>query len=55
VPLVGDSSTAMDSVPVDADAAVYADLDTIREDEGVRTLTNTYLSSRRESRRSRRE
>ena len=42
VPLVG-GSAAIDAVPVDADAVVYADLDTVREDEGVRTLTDTYL------------
>jgi len=49
VPFVGGASGALDAIPEDADALMYANIDIIREDEGVETLTNTYLDKRSES------
>ncbi len=49
VPFVGSPSGALDAIPDDADALMYANIDVIREDEGVETLTNTYLDRRSES------
>jgi len=46
VPFVGGSSGAVNAVPDSSDALMYANVDTIREDEGVKTLTNTYLEQR---------
>jgi len=37
------------AVPAAADAVVYADVDTIRTDEGVQVLTDTYLRQRAQS------
>jgi uncharacterized protein YjbJ (UPF0337 family) len=49
VPFVGSASGALEAIPESADALMYANTDTIREDDGVRTLTNTYLDKRSES------
>lgn len=48
IPLVGNGSSVAQSVPESADSLVYADVDVILEDEGVRTLTNTYLDQQSE-------
>jgi len=44
IPVVGSSSSVPSTVPKDSDSVVYADIDTILADDGVRTLTNTYLA-----------
>ena len=49
VPFVGSSSGALDAIPDDADALMYANIDVVREDKGVETLTNAYLDKRSES------
>jgi hypothetical protein len=49
VPFIGGSSGALDAIPENADALMYANIDVIREDSGVETLTNAYLDRRSES------
>ncbi|WP_246983481.1 twin-arginine translocation signal domain-containing protein [Halorientalis marina] len=48
VPLIGGGGS-LSAVPEDTNGVVYADIDAIREDEGVRTVTDAYLSARSES------
>jgi len=47
VPFVGDTSVP-EAVPEDGDAVIYADVTTVLDDEGVRTLTNAYLDQQSE-------
>ena len=47
-PFIGSSSGPLGAIPADADALMYANIDVIREDEGVETLTNAYLDERSE-------
>ncbi|MDS0259919.1 hypothetical protein NDI56_10990 [Haloarcula sp. S1CR25-12] len=45
-PSTAESSDVLDAIPAGADAVAYANVDTIRQDEGVKTLTNTHLEQR---------
>ena len=48
VPFIGGGGQ-LAAVPEDSSAIMYANVDTVREDEGVQTVTNAYLSARSES------